>query len=203
MSRDLRVCFLGDSFVAGTGDPEHLGWVGRLTARTHRGGSALTAYNLGVRRQTSSQVLDRWLPECSPRLPEGCEGRVVVSFGVNDTTVENGRQRVSTAESAEHLTSLLRGVRAAGWTALVVGPPPVADQAHNLRTATLAEHLRAVAAKENTPYVATLSVLARSPVWMAQVNAGDGAHPAAEGYTALADLLWPRWAAWLAAPATS
>lgn len=118
-------------------------------------------------------------------------------------TVENGRQRVSTAESAEHLTSLLRGIRAAGWTALVIGPPPIADRAHNVRTATLAEHLATVAAKENAPYVGRLPVLLRSPVWMAQVTVGDGAHPAAEGYTALADMLWPRWAAWLAVPATS
>lgn len=30
VSRDLRICFLGDSFVAGVGDPRCLGWAGRL-----------------------------------------------------------------------------------------------------------------------------------------------------------------------------
>ncbi len=53
MIADLRVCFLGDSFVAGVGDPEHLGWVGRVAARTNRGGQPLTAYGLGVRRETA------------------------------------------------------------------------------------------------------------------------------------------------------
>jgi hypothetical protein len=36
--RDLRACFVGDSFVAGVGDPDHRGWVGRIIARTHHGG---------------------------------------------------------------------------------------------------------------------------------------------------------------------
>lgn len=27
---DVRVCFVGDSFVAGVGDAQHLGWAGRL-----------------------------------------------------------------------------------------------------------------------------------------------------------------------------
>ncbi len=66
MVGDLRVCVVGDSFVTGVGDPEHLGWVGRLAARTHHAGLPLTAYSLGVRRQTSREVTDRWRAECSP-----------------------------------------------------------------------------------------------------------------------------------------
>ena len=50
---DLRVCFLGDSLVAGVGDPDGLGWVGRLVAGAFAAGAPLTAYPLGIRRQTS------------------------------------------------------------------------------------------------------------------------------------------------------
>lgn len=78
---DLRVCLVGDSFVAGVGDPDHLGWVGRVAARSHGAGRPLTAYALGVRRQTSQDVADRWRAECTPRLPDGCDGRVVVAAG--------------------------------------------------------------------------------------------------------------------------
>ncbi|MGK8554371.1 GDSL-type esterase/lipase family protein [Nocardia gipuzkoensis] len=88
MSRDLWVCFVGDSFVAGVGDERCLGWAGRLGAAAHAEGVPLTAYNLGVRRQTSAEILDRWLIECSPRLPEGVDARVVLSFGVNDAMCE-------------------------------------------------------------------------------------------------------------------
>jgi len=42
---DLRVCVVGDSFYAGVGDPYHLGWVGRVAARTQHLGLPLTAYS--------------------------------------------------------------------------------------------------------------------------------------------------------------
>jgi lysophospholipase L1-like esterase len=197
MDSDLRVCFLGDSFVAGTGDPDHLGWVGRLATRTHQAGRPLTAYNLGVRRQTSGQIRDRWLAECSVRLPAGCDGRMVVSFGVNDTSVEYGQQLVDTIDSGTHLTEMLQGARAAGWPVLVVGPPAVSDPAHNDRTAHLDEHLLAVVGQLGVPYVSILASLTQSSVWMRQVGDWDGAHPSGEGYDVLADLLWPNWSDWL------
>ncbi len=58
--RDLRACFVGDSFVAGVADPEHLGWVGRIAARSHQAGRPVIAYNLRVRRETSRDTLRRW-----------------------------------------------------------------------------------------------------------------------------------------------
>jgi lysophospholipase L1-like esterase len=200
MVSDLRVCFLGDSFVAGTGDPEHLGWAGRLAARTHRTGQSLTAYNLGVRRQTSAEVRQRWVTECSPRLPSSCDGRLVISFGVNDTTVEDGRQCVDTATSVANLTDVLSGARLAGWPALVIGPPPIADPAQNSRIEHLDRQLEDTATQLNVPYVSPFAALSQSSVWMRQVAAGDGAHPAKEGYAVLADLLWPPWNRWLASP---
>jgi acyl-CoA thioesterase-1 len=36
-------------------------------------------------------------------------------------------------------------------------------------------------------------------VWMQQVAAVDGAHPGAEGYRRLADLVWVQWLPWVAA----
>ena len=80
MPRDLRACFVGDSFVAATGDLEHLGWTGRLAARTHLSGQPLTAYDLGVQRQTNRDILERWYAECAQRLPLGCDARLVISF---------------------------------------------------------------------------------------------------------------------------
>lgn len=196
MTGDLRVCFVGDSFVAGTGDPDHLGWAGRLSARTHRTGRAVTAYGLGVRRQTSADVLGRWEAECAPRLPTACDARVVVSFGVNDATVEGGRQRVAVADAAAHLGRLLTGARARGWPVLVVGPPPVADAGHNARTAQLDRQFERRCATAGVPYVGVLDVLLGTPAWMDEVAAGDGAHPGAAGYEALAQHLWPAWQAW-------
>jgi acyl-CoA thioesterase-1 len=198
---DLRVCFVGDSFVAGVGDPDHLGWVGRVAARTHRAGRPLTAYALGVRRQTSQDVADRWRVECCPRLPDGCDGRVVVAFGVNDTTIDAGATgpRLSAAGSAAHLARMLSEVRDAGWAALVVGPPPIAETDQNERIARLDTVFSATCGAAGVGYVGVFEDLLADRVWMQQVAADDGAHPGAEGYRRLADLVWVQWLPWVAA----
>jgi lysophospholipase L1-like esterase len=66
--KDIRICFVGDSYVQGTGDDECLGWAGRLCASARRAGHNITYYNLGVRRETSTDITRRWLAECEPRL---------------------------------------------------------------------------------------------------------------------------------------
>jgi hypothetical protein len=109
--RDVRVCFLGDSFVAGIGDPQVRGWVGRVAERTVPLLGTMTAYNLGVRRDTSADVLARWADECARRLPPTMEGRIVVSFGVNDCAIEQGQRRVEPAQSLTNLAALVRPCR--------------------------------------------------------------------------------------------
>lgn len=198
MGRDLRVCFLGDSFVAGIGDPEHSGWVGRVAARTHGAGHALTAYNLGVRRQTSVDVLARARDECAPRLPDACDGRVVISVGTNDTTWEGSGPRVPPDASAAALIELLAITAAAGWPTLVVGPPPVADQEQDQRIAALDGIFARVSRDAGVSYVPVLASLSASPVWLREAQDGDGAHPGAAGYAELAALVWPAWVGWLA-----
>ena len=65
----FRVCFIGDSFVLGVGDPDGLGWSGRIAAAARRRGIDITAYNLGVRRETTADIARRWQAEVAPRLP--------------------------------------------------------------------------------------------------------------------------------------
>ena len=56
-TRDLAIVFLGASLVAGVGDPKGQGWVTRVVGRTQHPDLELTAYNLGVRGDTSADVL--------------------------------------------------------------------------------------------------------------------------------------------------
>ena len=194
---DRRVFFIGDSFVAGVGDPEHRGWVGRLAEHAHRAGAPITAYNLGVRRDASDDVCRRWPDEVAVRRGAGAQERLVVSFGVNDTTTDGRGTRVAPERSAANLRTLLAEAAALGLPALVVGPPPVADEAQNRRIAALDERLAATADEAGAPYVPVFPTLRREHRWMDEVAAGDGSHPAATGYGLLADLVAPMWLEWL------
>jgi acyl-CoA thioesterase I len=191
---DRRVCFVGDSYVAGVGDPEHRGWVSRVVAESYRAGRPVTAYNLGVRRDTSEDVLRRLPAETAVRWVEGCDNRLVVSFGVNDTTEVDGAVRVAPARSLANLRCIAEHAAARSIPLLVVGPTPVADRDQNTRIEALDELL----AEEVLPYVSVFGALQVEHDWMRAVALGDGAHPGAEGYAALAELVLPAWNEWIA-----
>ncbi|MET8773837.1 GDSL-type esterase/lipase family protein [Nocardia sp. NPDC004654] len=193
MARDLRICFVGDSFVAGVGDPRCLGWVGRLGAAA----MPFTGYNLGVRRETSADIAARWEAECAPRLPEGTDARVVLSFGVNDTVLENGSPRVDPGDSATNLTAVLARAAERGWQTMIVAPPPVDGDAHNARIAHLDDRFAEICAAAGTPYARVHHELRANEVWMREVREGDGAHPSEAGYDAIAALIMPVWLEWL------
>lgn len=193
----MRICFIGDSFVNGTGDPHCLGWAGRICAQARQAGRDLTVYKLGIRRDTSRDIHARWRAEARARLPEGIDGRLVFSFGVNDCTEEDGRPRVAPEGSLAAAREMLR--EAASWRpTLMVGPPPIADAAINDRVQGLSRALSELCAELAVPFFDLFTPLADHAVWMREVEAGDGAHPGAAGYAAAADLVggWPAWRRW-------
>jgi acyl-CoA thioesterase I len=227
--RDVRLCVLGDSFVAGVGDTSGLGWVGRLAGATAHEGIALTTYNLGVRRETTPDVAARAADEVRPRLAGVAEPRVVLATGVNDTVVENGTQRVSTVETLAALTRIVQTLgqdRAPGppgppgapglpgppgrsiacgaglgpLPLLLVGPPPVEDPEHDHRVAALSEALTDRATELGVPFVDTYAALRDDATWRDEVAGGDGYHPGPAGYERLAQVLVPPVGRWLTHP---
>jgi len=196
---DLRLCFIGDSFVNGTSDPEYLGWPGRLCRAERAKGHALTLYNLGIRGATSRDILGWWEEEALRRLPQGTEGRLILAFGANDTRpAEGGGLRVPREESIANAARVLRRAKALR-PLLVVGPPPVGDEANNRRIADLSGALAGMCREEGIPCLEVHAPLARSGTWQKEAAAGDGAHPGARGYAELAALVesWSAWRAWL------
>lgn len=193
-NRDIRICCIGDSFVAGTGDPEGLGWVGRVVAAALACGHNLTAYNLGIRRETSGDILKRWRQECEPRTLSGIETRVAFSYGANDTALDNGRRRLTLAQSLANTRALLHETKTR-YPVLLIGPPPVADSAHDERIAELSRELAGIAQEENVPYLDVFTPLQTSALWRQEVIANDGSHPRSGGYRELAALVmnWPTW----------
>jgi lysophospholipase L1-like esterase len=184
-----RVLFFGDSLVAGVGDPAGGGWVARVAGACFERGVSVTAYNLGVRRETSVEVAARWRAEAAPRIGAGGDSRLVVSFGANDTTVENGAVRVAAEGSRRALATLLDEAGALGLARFVVGPAPVDDAEQNMRIEELTRSFAEICGERGVPFLAVADALLASSVWMSEIAAGDGAHPGAGGYEAITRLL--------------
>jgi lysophospholipase L1-like esterase len=191
----MRICFVGDSFVNGTGDPEYLGWTGRICRAARRKGLDITYYNLGIRRNTSADIALRWLEEVSRRLPEECNGRVVFSFGVNDTTIEEGKTRINFQNSIENTSKILTEANPL-FPVLMVSPPPVPDIEQNIRVAELSRQFDSVCRQLGVPYLDVFNPLQASTVWLKEAAANDGYHPGLAGYSELATLV-ERWCSWL------
>jgi lysophospholipase L1-like esterase len=193
----VRICFVGESFVNGAGDPECLGWTGRICVDANKKGYEITYYNLGVRRETSTNLKNRWLQEVSYRLPKEYDGRVVFSFGVNDTTIENGKLRVSLVNSILNTRQILTEAKQL-YPILMVSPPPIADEEQNQRIADLNQQFALICKRLDVPYLDVFDVLVNSTIWMDEVRTNDGAHPRTAGYTEFAEIVqnWQAWKDW-------
>lgn len=184
MVGSTRVFFIGDSFVQGIGDPGQRGWVGRVLEASHTPGRDLTGFNLGVRRDTSHDVLARCWDEASRRTASAADHRLVVSFGSNDAVEEHGEVRVGHERTLGNLAELLAESSRRRMAALVVGPPPViaGGRSHLDRLLALSRGFEAVCAQKDVPYIPVTRSLAADGTWQAEAAAGDGAHPGAAGY---------------------
>lgn len=190
-----RLCFIGDSFVQGCGDPTLLGWVGRVCAQAIVQGRDLTVYNLGIRGQTSGDIAMRWLAEAQPRLsaqPFDHRG-LVFSFGANDAA-----QGVTPDHTRSHTEAILD--QAQGMApVLLIGPAPIADTpAADFRLADICTMMAHCAERRGIAYLPIFTALRQNRTWMDEALANDGAHPGAEGYSVLADMVrgWSAWQGW-------
>ncbi|PSM48050.1 lipase [Chroococcidiopsis sp. CCALA 051] len=194
----MRICFIGDSFVNGTGDPECLGWTGRICVAAQKQGYDVTYYNLGVRRETSADIKARWLQEVSCRLSPADDGRVVFSFGTNDTTIETDKTRIEFVKSTENTRQILQ-VAKQRFPVLMVGAPPLLDTEQNSRTARLLKQFEQICLTKDIPYLDIFTPLQKSQIWLQEVADYDGAHPRAAGYQEIANSVqnWSGWQSWL------
>jgi acyl-CoA thioesterase-1 len=191
--RDIGLCFVGDAFVAGYGDPKALGWVSRVLARTPTQDANITAYNLGVRGESSAEVMARWRVECPPRWAGRSERRLVVGVGAGD--VEQG---ITTARSRLNLANVLDEATTTGIATFVVGPTPVLDAEVNAKLEVLSAAQSDVCARRGVPFVDCFGPLRDHEQWQADLAAGDNVHPGQAGYGLIAWLvLHAGWQEWL------
>lgn len=185
------MCVFGDSLVAGVGDSTGLGWVGRVAARTGHADTQLTAYPLGVRGESTEEIVVRIPLESAARFARGGEHRIVISAGVNDA-----QRQIPPARSA---AALEFGLGSTTVPTLVVGPPPLGDAALTARIAMVDEAFAGVCDRRGVPYISVYDRLLRRPTWR-RATSGDGIHPDRTGYAMLSRIVFDGgWSTWLSA----
>ena len=192
--RDVGLVFVGASLVVGVGDPKGQGWVSRVVGRTHSPDLELTAYNLGVRGDTTADVLARWKAECAPRWQGRAEKRLVVSVGGNDAATG-----VTLARHRLNLANILDDAASAGIGTFVVSPPPTDDEELNAKLDVLVEAQADVCSRRGVPFVDCFRPLLGHEQWQSDLAASRVAHhPGQAGYGLIAWLvLHNGWYDWL------
>ncbi|MGH3669037.1 MAG: hypothetical protein ACRDSH_00130 [Pseudonocardiaceae bacterium] len=164
---DVRLCFVGDSYTLGVGDPTGAGWVGPVAAAAREQGHQVTFYNLGVRRDTSSR--------------SAIAGSLRHAAGYRSTDIGAVRADAHNA----------------GWAALAIGPPPVADLAATERARVSCAGMARVCRGRDVPFLDVGADLSTDPVWVQEVAASDGSHPSTPGYQRFARHVEPALLQWL------
>ncbi|MFH1400496.1 MAG: GDSL-type esterase/lipase family protein, partial [Nanoarchaeota archaeon] len=97
-----RILIFGDSIAYGRGDPDGLGWTGRLAQTFRAKGFWNDIYTLGIPGNTSTDVLARIEHECKARSAKRAEddrNTILIAVGNNDTKILTGEKQ--TCVSAE------------------------------------------------------------------------------------------------------
>lgn len=174
----MQLIFIGDSFVNGTGDEKYLGWSGRVAKAL----GGVTYYNLGVRGDSSFDILERWEREVACRAE--VDAQLIFSFGVNDIL-----QGVDTFVSCENLEAILIRAQKRFPKIIFVMPPPIEEEEINQKIEALITSYRALCEKHAIHYIDIFTALRESAIWMGEVIQNDGAHPYNEGYELFAKLV--------------
>jgi lysophospholipase L1-like esterase len=207
-----RLCFVGDAFTVGAGDDTLLGWVGRVARAAWAQNHDVTAYNLGIRGDSTRAILPRWRGECEARLPHGSNGRLIFMFGGNDAKeVVGAGVEVPLAESVANAHTIM--AEAAAWLpTLWISLIPMSEtrpyprllpdmpeyRFDNRRQAEYTQRYARLAAELQVPFLDIHTPLMHDPEWQQLTQAGDGSNPNARGYAKIATLIsaWPAWRAW-------
>lgn len=184
------LCLLGDEVSDGHGDARHLGWMGRVLARTALPEPTFVA-RLPVPRETTTVLATRWMPETSRRWLPDAARYLLLAPGVHDVAAG-----LSVARSRLNLANVLDGAAREGISTFVVGPAPTLTvDRHAVRHLSAA--FQDVCERREIPFVDTCTPLQANEQWLADLGVTDGSHPTQVGYGLLAWLVlnggWHQW----------
>lgn len=187
MTSELNICVLGDGFVKGVGDSEMRGWAGRLMLQTSKSLGPVNYFNLGVPGQSTAAVAER-INELAPRLPLAADNRLILSFGVEDTALKDGKPVLSNQESLAALKQILIQTRP-HYKMLMVGPPPVYEPQRNSRIKRLNALFHDLSIRARVPYINLVPALVDDVDYRRDLARHGKIYPSAFGYSKIHDLI--------------
>jgi lysophospholipase L1-like esterase len=188
----MRICFVGDNMVNGTGDPDYLGWVGRVLQDERKRRTELTGYNLGIRRDRSDQIRARWRAEVATA------GRVRRPGGLL-LWQHDAVQKIEPAQMLAHTEAILSEAKKR-WPIFMVGVIPVSADDVRARCRSLDLAFARLCDRLGVPFLSVFEGLIATPAWLDEARAGDGAHPGTGGYGRMTEVvlgskIWQQWMA--------
>lgn len=202
------VFFVGDSITFGWRDEDIGGWPTRLISGLSNW-HAVTAYNLGVRGDTSRSIRARWHDEVSRRR-QAPHSVVVFAFGANDAKLyPDGQPFVPLAETRSNVADILTSAQN-DHILLFIGPAPIEETVlgrvlnpegtgpvpTNRQVEIVSGVLAEEAARANVPFLDLFNRLGKEEQWFDSLRETDGIHPPARGHDLIASLVdaWQPWA---------
>ena len=180
--------FFGDSVTLGVNDAPAGGWVARLAGKAAEKGLNVppdTFYNLGVRKNSSRDILARWEAEYKVRAMEGCPATLVFCFGTVDMAAPHAVPNVPVGESAANAREILMTAKEYG-SVVLVSAPPVKDEEHNQRIEALCTAYAAICRSIDVSFVDIFHPLMEAGYLD---DLADGIHPGPQGNELIASLL--------------
>ena len=170
----------GDSVTLGVNDAPAGGWVARLAGKAAEAGLPVppdTFYNMGVRKNSSRMILDRWESEFKARVIDGVPSYLLFCFGTVDMAAPKGFPNVPLGESAANARDILLKAKTYGSVALV-SAPPVKDAEHCQRLDALCTAYASICASIDVPFIDIFHPLRKKGYVR---DLADGVHPGPVG----------------------
>jgi lysophospholipase L1-like esterase len=180
--------FFGDSVTLGVNDIAAGGWTARFAGKAAQAGLHTlpdTFYNLGVRKNSSRMIMERWEQEFRVRVIDGVPAYLLFCFGTVDMAAPRGLPNIPMGESAANAGDILKKAGMFGKL-LMMSAPPVKDEEHNQRLEALCTAYASVCRDLKVPFLDCYHPLRDSDYML---DLSDGVHPGAMGNEILAELM--------------
>jgi lysophospholipase L1-like esterase len=194
---NISFTFIGDSFIEGFGDIKNLGWCRRIIniIQNNNPSFQIDYYNLGLRGDTSSQILSRFTRETKTLQLNNKHNILILSFGTNDCISVGDTQRVTFKKSVDNLKNLIESSKEDFNEVLFITPPFLAIDELNDKLKTLIPLYIETLDTLNINYINLFELLKNNEPWIHDILSTDLVHPSDEGYEELTNLIYnhPNW----------